>query len=45
MGSPQQGHFEDRATTEYDWVQMGSADSLFYFLEKGLDAERRDSEL
>ena len=39
-----QAHFENEATTAYDWVQMGSADGLFHFLEKGLDAERRDSE-
>ena len=39
-----QAHFENGATTAYDWVQKGSADGLFYFLEKGLDAERREHE-
>jgi hypothetical protein len=40
-----QAHYENGATTLYDSVQGLSADGLFYFLKRGLDAEAEDVEL
>jgi AbiU2 len=40
-----ESHFNNGATTAYDWVEMGGADGLFFFLQRGLDAEQRDAEL
>jgi hypothetical protein len=37
-----QSYFDSGATTAYGWIEAGRLDSLVFYVEKGLEAERRE---